>query len=477
MYSLDVGTLGTFLANVISGWTPATTQNTTDLLKAQDLQVAKYSSEFSMSHKMGLARIRLLKSLQNVSDATDVANRKITRTVSDIGDLYATETMETGYPIPLRYSDEDVANESKAYYYIVKASTETTFRGKTSDSNKWQDDINVTLASNSYGDYSASRVGGVYSYTGDFQFCWSGLIFKVPFDGTYMIECWGAQGGGGTGNDRGGYGGYTKGQIYLSKDEKLYIFIGNKPARNTENSFNGGGQANNTHYPTDDGGGATDVRTYVADENALTTWNNTTSLNSRIMVAAAGGGGNSYRSGSAGGAAGGIEGYNGTYTSDATTGIAYKGTQLAGGSGNAGGASGDFGYGGDGELKYGGGGGGSGYYGGGGGGNNAHVSSGAGGSSYISGHPGCIAISSSSSRSPKDGNSTTSNLTVARATHYSGKVFSETKMIDGTGYSCKSTNGTSISKTAEQMPNPAGGNYGSGVGHSGNGRCKITYIP
>jgi len=451
---------------------------------AQDLQVAQITlttndgvttGSSTMVHKMGLARIKLLKSLQNVTDVTNTTTKQIERTIADAGNLYATENMESGYPVPLHVESEDVANESKAYYYVVPTST-TTFRGLTSDANRWQSDIEVTLAANTFGDYSASRVGGVYSYTGDFQFCWSGLIFEVPFDGKYQIECWGAQGGGLNDRGRGGYGGYTKGTIQLTRNTKLYIFVGNKPARNTENSFNGGGLANNTHYPTDDGGGATDVRTYVASESSLTTWDNTTSLRSRIMVAGAGGGGNSYKissgGGSAGGAAGGLEGYNGTYVSDATYGIAYKGTQTAGGSGNSGGAAGSFGKGGNGELGYGGGGGGSGYYGGGGGGNSQHVSSGAGGSSFISGHQGCIAIISET-----NGNPQTTGTALEKSMHYSGYYFLNngtysTVMIDGAGYAWGTSKG---SLTA--MPNPSGGNYSSGVGHQGNGRCKITYIP
>ena len=423
---------------------------------------------------MGLARIRLLKSLQNVTDVTNTTTKKIERTVADAGNLYATENMESGYPVPLHVESEDVANESKAYYYIVPTST-TTFRGSTTDANKWQSDIEVTLTASAFGDYSASRVGGVYSYIGDFRFCWSGLIFEVPFDGKYQIECWGAQGGGNSISGRGGYGGYTKGVIQLTAGTKLYVFVGNSPARNTENSFNGGGQANNTHYPTDDGGGATDVRTYVASESSLTTWNDDTSLNSRIMVAGAGGGGVANSSHlTIGGAAGGLTAYNGNGSnSNGTPYVPTGGTQVSGGNRDNSptykGYSGDFGIGGNGELVYGGGGGGSGFYGGGGGGNGGWINSGAGGSSFISGHAGCIAITGSSDRTPKS-----TGTALDKSKHYSNNVFIEgtTLMIDGAGYTWTTAKGSLAA-----MPNPAGGNYSSGVGHSGNGRCKITYIP
>ena len=133
---------------------------------------------------------------------------------------------------------------------------------------------------------------------------------------------------------------------------------------------------------------------------------------------------------------------------------------------------GGFGYGGRGELQYGGGGGGSGYYGGGGGNNGQHISTGGGGSSFISGHQGCIAIISATDTSYK-----TTGTALEKSMHYSGYYFLNngtysTVMIDGAGYAWGTSKG---SLTA--MPNPSGGNYSSGVGHQGNGRCKITYIP
>ena len=84
-----------------------------------------------------------------------------------------------------------------------------------------------------------------------------------------------------------------------------------------------------------------------------------------------------------------------------------------------------------------------------------------GGSSFISGHTGCNAIAETS---------TSNSIThTGQANHYSGLVFTETKMIDGAGYSWTTAKGN-----LEQMPNPSGGYYASGVGHSGNGAARIT---
>jgi len=58
-----------------------------------------------------------------------------------------------------------------------------------------------------------------FDYTGREQ------EFKVPYDGIYKIELWGAQGGGTT-SYSGGAGGYTSGEISLNKNMLLYLYVG-----------------------------------------------------------------------------------------------------------------------------------------------------------------------------------------------------------------------------------------------------------
>ena len=86
--------------------------------------------------------------------------------------------------------------------------------------------------------------------------------------------------------------------------------------------------------------------------------------------------------------------------------------------------------------------GGNGYYGGGG----SINSSSGGGSSYISGHSGCI-------------------------THSSNLIFTNTKMIDGKGYSWTNQIGN-----LEQMPTPTGYLYNIGRGHNGSGAATIKKV-
>ena len=195
-----------------------------------------------------------------------------------------------------------------------------------------------------------------FSYTGNYQ------TFTAPAAGTYTIEAWGAQGAG-----NGGYGGYAKGDVVLSANQTVYVYVGGS------NGWNGGGPGGSGASPGFSGGGASDVRaggTGIADR----------------VIAAGGGGGSGGSSnggspnsigaapGGAGGAAHGGAGE--TYGSGYPGQGGYGATETAGGYGGSGGSyqsssSSDGTY-----YQAGGGGGGGGYYGGGGGGSGSIYGSG-----------------------------------------------------------------------------------------------------
>jgi len=114
-----------------------------------------------------------------------------------------------------------------------------------------------------------------FEYTGEEQ------RFIAPYTGYYKMELWGAQGG--TASGVGGKGAYTSGNVYLEKDQKLYVYVGQTGTGLLTVTYNGGGAAG-TAYTTRSGGGSTDIRLSSGD------WDNFDSLKSRIMVAAGGGG-------------------------------------------------------------------------------------------------------------------------------------------------------------------------------------------
>gem|GEM_PF-1538505 len=193
-----------------------------------------------------------------------------------------------------------------------------------------------------------------FTYTG------SAETFIAPDDGVYTIEAWGAQGGRGTqkgSSGSGGLGGYSRGQITLSKGETLNMYVGGQGGSSGAAGWNGGGSATSSNGG---GGGASDVR------------KGGTELKDRILVAGGGGGGGS---GATGGDGGGEKGGTGTSTSEVSGGAG--GSQTSGYSlGSGGSVSGDASaggggyYGGYGAASHGcsnpnaGGGGGSGYVGG-----------------------------------------------------------------------------------------------------------------
>ena len=236
-----------------------------------------------------------------------------------------------------------------------------------------------------------------YYYTGTYKQI-------TLFPGLYKIECYGASGGGGNGSNSStyaGYGGYTSGKIKIKEELDIYMYIGGagEHAVVCKGGWNGGGSADNVRSSSGSGGGATDIRLEYG------TWNNVTSLRSRIMVAGGGGGGARYNA--KGGDGGGLTGINGNGASG--------GGQTYGGS-----SYGKFGIGGSGPTtNYGKGCGGGGYYGGGVNPNgNSYYHSGGGGSSFISGMEGCNAINSNGAHT-------------GQSIHYSGLYFTECETKSG----------------------------------------------
>ncbi|MDY3801597.1 MAG: glycine-rich protein [Bacilli bacterium] len=227
---------------------------------------------------------------------------------------------------------------------------------------------------------------GIISW--DFDYKGKEEEFTIPETGTYKIETWGAQGGYEYNEFYGGYGGYSRGEIELTENQKLHINVGGmgKNVRMLEKTtvdggYNGGGIAkSNLNFVTESyyssGGGATHIATSTGLLSQLE------SVKNNILIVAAGGGGGGVfhsdpKQGGYGGSAGGFIGSDGTQNHDHIVGTG--GTQLESGSKNTE-RSGNFGRGGRSNLTQGGSGGGGGFFGGGG---TFDAAGGGGGSSYI----------------------------------------------------------------------------------------------
>ena len=459
-----------FFTDVISNWTPAADQSAAADFKKQDLQIGVLSgSQFDMVHKMGLLACTLPDEITSNDVITYDGN-------SYDGDAEGEKwpkidskctTMEWNASTTFTSTDKPYKIGS-LLNYIAKPTDATIAISATADSNHYSWSVSgasttvstanayktFTIVSPDLSDYYNKKVWE-FSYVGE------GKLWKVPFDGTYRLECWGASGGWYmSGGHAGGSGGYVSGVISLTKDQNLFVYTGQTGNDYNNYSstymFNGGGYARERNgHCGGCGGGATDIRTVDGD------WDNTTSLNSRIIIAAGGGGGcggfGEAASYETSGCAGGLNGYNGI-GGDGPSYNSYQGkgaSQSGGGSygpGYAGaqnGTSGSLGKGGLGGYNNydggsgGGSGGGGGLYGGGGaGGLYSGLWTGGGGSSYISGHPGCTA------------------KTI---------TFSSTVMIDGMGYEWTSTKGSQVG-----IPTPDDSNVRQN-GYIGDGICHITY--
>lgn len=264
-----------------------------------------------------------------------------------------------------------------------------------------------------------------FNYTGSTQ-------SKTLKPGTYTIECWGGQGGS-YNSYIGGYGGYSKGTITLTKATTVYISVGGAgSSSSTAAGFNGGGTGVSSGRG---GGGATDVR---IGQN---------SLYSRVIVAGGGGGAgvagtNANPCGCGGGEYGGDGYYNNT-TGSYTTGQNRSGgsaSQTAGGITWNTGAQATFGQGGN-ASGYSCGGGGGGWYGGGG----AYDSDSDSDGRWGGGGSGYVYTSSTAKNYP--------NGCLLNSTHY----LTNAKTIAGN----------------KSFKSPTGKNE---TGHTGNGFCRITNL-
>lgn len=176
------------------------------------------------------------------------------------------------------------------------------------------------------------------------EFNYTGSAHAVTLNpGKYVLECWGAQGGGLQNNSSldtaaGGMGGYSVGTLTLTSRTTIYVYVGGMGKSTgsglAEGGFNGGGAAygSSTGEPGNGGGGATDVR--IGRD----------SLYARVIVAG-GGGGAGEDSGDRPGVGGGVTGGTSsghstpaTQTSTGTGGVFGRGANTAydGGAGGGG---------------------------------------------------------------------------------------------------------------------------------------------
>ena len=374
-----------FFGNYSSSFQVASNQSAKTDLEKNDLQVGigtvsntASSVEFSsMVHSMGLAHItfaptsvvaaRLFNSngtkLRDVGTATVYANENFTPSTYSPSSHNFLRVSKPGNISFTPSSSTFTWNKNST---TLTANTATTLNVSCSKEYEYKGTPNYT-----------------YAYSGGEQ------TFTTSANAEYLLEVWGAQGGG-TSYTPGGRGGYSYSLITFNSSQALHVYVGgsgstyasNLLTNITEGGYNGGGGVKynegfgelDGHQWNATGGGATHIATTSGLLNTLS------SKTASVLIVAGGGGGavewhhdNLLHQYATGGAGGGLEGITGNNT-DHIPGTG--GTQSSGGT-----TGGIFGHGGVvSTCMQGSSGGGGGWYGGGGAQDNA---GGGGGSGYL----------------------------------------------------------------------------------------------
>lgn len=101
---------------------------------------------------------------------------------------------------------------------------------------------NKTATSTRQSQTTTTPPTSTFAYTGNYQ------TYTVPATGTYKLEVWGAQGGYRSSSTYGGKGGYSVGTVTLTKNTKIYIYVGGQGGTSSTlysgiraGGYNGGG--------------------------------------------------------------------------------------------------------------------------------------------------------------------------------------------------------------------------------------------
>lgn len=369
-----------FFKDKITNWNPVKDQNTEDVLLSQDLQVGEgvidndaSTLTFNMAHSMGLAVLNLKS--KDVPVKRTFKTNNFTYYYPKLEGRVTTEPAASEYTDATAKQSVEASTEfngnipfltqttDKRYVQIVKPNVAATFKA-ADETNKprtaWGSlksysfnvDKNQVVAKDITSDADFYNLARLFEYKGSTE------SFKVPVDGTYTLECWGA------GENQGGK---SKGDYQAQKDQVLYICVGGKGTVGDRDEigkggYNGGGNGgtaviNDKGQPLKRGDGGCGA-THICLVDGVLSKLKTAYEQNRLLMVAGGQGGAQYPKGTGlfgGGTEGGKPTNKAGQTFDAATqsnGFAFgqgqtgrngtKGTQN-GGEGNGGGGGGLYG--------------------------------------------------------------------------------------------------------------------------------------
>ena len=313
-----------FFKDKITKWNPVKDQNAEEVLLSQDLQVAEgvidndaSTLTFNMAHSMGLAVLNLkskdvpvkrtFKTNNFTYYHTELEGRVTTEpAASEYTDATTKHSVEASTKfngnIPFLAQTTD-----KRYVQIVKPNEAATFKA-VDETNKprtaWGSlksysfnvDKNQVVAKDISSDADFYYLARLFSYKKSTE------SFKVPVDGTYTLECWGA------GESQGGK---SQGDYQAQKDQILYICVGGQgtigsKATKGVGGYNGGGQGGKAYGALRHGDGGSGATHICLQDGLLKDLKGAYDKKLLLMVAGGqGGGAFGYKGSVAGGKEGG----------------------------------------------------------------------------------------------------------------------------------------------------------------------------
>ena len=293
-----------FFKDMITNWNPVKEQNTEDILLSQDLQVGEgvidgdaATLTFNMAHSMGLAVLNLEN--KDIPKTRRFKNNNYTYYYPSY-EHHATTEPTKGKD----YTDDNTKQTVRAsnafsgnipcsskitayrYFQIVKPSTDVSFKASDESGNPrsaWGTHTSYTfnVAQNAAELKSIKTDADFYLLARKYDCTQSVETFTALEDGTYTLECWGAQGmyfPPTNPNLYGGKGGYATGMYTMNKGTSIYICVGGYT-----NGYNN--KIPNVNISWNAGGGATSITT--TNKGELSCFSD---CRSEVLLVAGGGG-------------------------------------------------------------------------------------------------------------------------------------------------------------------------------------------
>ena len=313
-----------FFKDMITNWNPVKEQKTEDVLLKQDLQVAEgvidgdaSTLTFNMAHSMGLAVLNLKS--KDVPVKRTFKTNNFTYYYPKLEGRVTTEPAASEYTDATAKQSVEASTEfngnipfltqttDKRYVQIVKPNVAATFKA-VDETNKprtaWGSlksysfnvDKNQVVAKDITSDADFYYLARLFEYKRSIE------SFKVPVDGTYTLECWGA------GESQGGK---SLGDYRAQKNTILYICVGGQGIIGSKTTkgvggYNGGGHGGKAFGALRHGDGGSGATHICLQDGLLKDLKGAYDKNLLLMVAGGqGGGAFGYKGSVAGGKEGG----------------------------------------------------------------------------------------------------------------------------------------------------------------------------